>query len=89
MENIVIPQVHGNVAYPLDTRVILPIFIGKEDTIPTLQFAFFDKLPLLYLRACGDVEYRPCALIEDILYKRRTVELMHGEIRQHIPLPVV
>ena len=74
---------------PLDTRLVLAIFIGEKDAITSLQFAFLDEFSLFDLCARGDVEYFSCALVEDILYKRRAVEFMHGEIRQHIPFAVV
>ena len=70
MQNVVIPQIQGDVPDPLNTRLVLPIFIGEEDTIASLQFAFLDKFSLFDLCACGDVEYFSCALVEDILYKR-------------------
>ena len=69
MQNVIVPQIQGNVAYPFDARLVLPILFGEENAIAPLQFAFLDVCPELDLCACGDVEYLSCALVKNILYK--------------------
>ena len=69
MQDVIVAKIQGDVADALDPRIILPIFVGEEDAISTLQFALFDEFSLLYLCARGDIEQFSCPLIEDILYE--------------------
>ena len=55
MQNIIIPQLQGNVANPFDARIVLPFLIGEKDAVAPFQFAWFDVFALLDLRARVDV----------------------------------
>lgn len=89
MQNIVVAKIDRDVSHPLNSRAVLPRFVGKIDAIPPLELAFGNVFALLDLRTRGRLQQHARAHIKGVLRKRRAVEFVLGEIFKAIAVAVV
>lgn len=79
MQDVIIPQINGDVSHPFDAHVISPVLVSEKQTIAPLEICLCHVFSLLHLRACGGVEQRLGALIKGILHKGRAIEFLRGK----------
>ena len=89
MQDIVIPQINGDMSHPFDTRIVLPVLVGEKQTIAPSDIRFCHVLALFHLRARGGIEQGFVALVECVLHEGGAIEFLRGEPLQEVPLAIV